>query len=99
MDEDTHEFDPVTEDGAPWANPVNRHDDDPVDTGIETPEPKVPEPALVRGAVAAVIGLIGYILGKQIDGVVVDQIMDIYAVAAPLALAWWIRSRVTPVKK
>ena len=99
MDENTEEFAPISEDGAPWSYPVNRHDDAPVDTGIPAKEPKVPEPALVRGAVAAVVGLIGYIVGKQIDVVVIDQIMDIYAVAAPFALAWWIRRNVSPVPK
>ncbi|QLF84432.1 hypothetical protein SEA_TOPANGA_29 [Mycobacterium phage Topanga] len=68
------------------------------DEEVDEAKAKTPEPALVRGGIMAVVGLIAYILGTQIDTAWVDPVVDIYAVAAPVALAWWIRRNVTPVK-
>ncbi|AFQ97338.1 minor tail protein [Mycobacterium phage Rebeuca] len=68
------------------------------DEEVEDAKTKTPEPALIRGGIMAVVGLIAYILGTQIDTAWVDPVVDIYAVAAPVALAWWIRRNVTPVK-
>lgn len=65
-------------------------------TGIET---KVPEPAVVRGVLAAVAPLAGLIIGHQLDLSWIDQAVAAYAVIAPVALGFWIRSKVTPVKK
>ncbi|AXC37654.1 minor tail protein [Mycobacterium phage Grum1] len=69
------------------------------DEEVEAARKKVPEPALVRGGIMAVVGLVAFILGKQIDTAWVEPVMDMYVVAAPLALAWWIRRNVTPVGK
>ncbi|AXH44078.1 minor tail protein [Mycobacterium phage Kalnoky] len=69
------------------------------DEEVEEARKKVPEPALVRGGIMAVVGLVAFILGKQIDTTWVEPVMDVYVVAAPLALAWWIRRNVTPVGK
>ncbi|AZS12000.1 minor tail protein [Mycobacterium phage Zetzy] len=69
------------------------------DEEVEAARKKVPEPALVRGGIMAVVGLVAFILGKQIDTTWVEPVMDVYVVAAPLALAWWIRRNVTPVGK
>ena len=99
MDEDTHEFDPVVEDGAPWSYPVNRHDAEDVDTGIEPKEPKVPEPALVRAFLVALVGLVSAVVGKTLDVSWIDPFLAVYAISAPVVLGWWIRNRVTPVKK
>lgn len=98
MGDDTEEFEHI-DTGAPWEYPVNR--DTVEDDEYDEPEPhvKVPEPAVIRGVLVSVIGLIGYVVGKQIDVQIVDQLMDVYVVAAPLVLAWWIRRNVTPVKK
>ncbi|AVO22429.1 hypothetical protein SEA_POOMPHA_28 [Mycobacterium phage Poompha] len=68
------------------------------DEEVEDAKTKTPEPALIRGAIMAVVGLAAYILGAQIDTAWVDPVVDIYAVAAPIGLAWWIRRNVTPVK-
>ncbi|AHJ88688.1 minor tail protein [Mycobacterium phage RhynO] len=68
------------------------------DEEVDEARSKTPEPALVRGGIMAVVGLAAYILGTQIDTAWVDPVVDIYAVAAPVALAWWIRRNVTPVK-
>ncbi|AEK07395.1 hypothetical protein ROCKSTAR_29 [Mycobacterium phage Rockstar] len=69
------------------------------DEEVEAARKKVPEPALVRGGIMAIVGLIAFVLGKQIDTAWVEPLMDVYVVGAPLALAWWIRRNVTPVGK
>ncbi|AFU20656.1 minor tail protein [Mycobacterium phage Chupacabra] len=69
------------------------------DEEVDEARKKTPEPALIRGGIMAVVGLVAYIVGAQIDTAWVDPVVDIYAVAAPVALAWWIRRNVTPVGK
>ncbi|QXN73868.1 membrane protein [Mycobacterium phage Eaglepride] len=69
------------------------------DEEVEEARKKTPEPALIRGGIMAVVGLAAYIVGAQIDTAWVDPVVDIYAVAAPIGLAWWIRRNVTPVGK
>lgn len=95
--DDTQPFDPIKED-APWALAVNRADE-PVDTGIEPAAPKVPEPAVVRALLVALVGLVGTVVGKQLDVSWIDQAITVYAIAAPVALGWWIRRNVTPAGK
>jgi hypothetical protein len=60
---------------------------------------RIPEPALIRGALVTLVGLVGATLKIQVDALWVDLAMDAYIVAVPLALAWWIRRHVSPVKK
>ncbi|AIS73703.1 hypothetical protein SEA_PANAMAXUS_29 [Mycobacterium phage Panamaxus] len=69
------------------------------DEEVEDARKRVPEPALVRGGIMAVVGLVAFVLGKQIDTAWVEPVMDVYVIAAPLALAWWIRRNVTPAGK
>lgn len=72
--------------------------DEPVDTGTEE-KPRVPEPALARGAITAVLGIIGILVGRQIDPALVEYLVTLYVTVGPIALAWWIRRNVTPAKK
>ena len=60
---------------------------------------KVPEPAVVRGLIVAVLGLVGTLLGKQFDISWVDEFITVYAVVAPAVLALWIRRHVTPANE
>lgn len=69
------------------------------DGDIEGIETRIPEPAVLRGVVATAVPLIGLIVGKTLDLSWVDPAIAVYAVAAPMALSFWIRSKVTPVKK
>ncbi|MGW1740042.1 hypothetical protein ACWCPQ_14660 [Nocardia sp. NPDC001965] len=62
-------------------------------------EPKPPEPAVVRGFLVALLGLIGAVVGKQLDASWIDDFLTVYMVVAPLGLAWWIRRHVTPFKR
>jgi hypothetical protein len=92
-------------DVGPQSLPVNREDKpelgwdvdgDGKQTGIET---KVPEPAVLRGLIATAVGIVGLVLGKTFDLEWIDQAVAAYALAAPLALSFWVRMHVTPVKK
>ncbi|WP_066901073.1 hypothetical protein [Mycolicibacterium houstonense] len=69
------------------------------DGDIEGIETKIPEPAVVRGLGAAVLPIIGWIVGKSLDVAWIDQAVAAYAVVAPVVLGFLIRSKVTPVKK
>lgn len=80
---------------APWSLAVNREDNEPV----ETVEPKVPEPALVRAVAVAALGFVSFVLGKSLSLEWIDHAMVIYSIAAPAVLGWWIRRHVSPVKK
>ena len=110
MDDDTIEFDPASEDGAPWAHPVNREEDDvppwqaPQAYSEEEPEglntePKAPEPALVRAFLVAAVGFVGAIVGKSLNQDWIDPAIAMYAIASPIVLGWWIRRNVSPVRK
>jgi hypothetical protein len=59
---------------------------------------RVPEPALIRGAVVAVLSLVGVVLGHQIELPWLDEALNAYAVVVPLALSLWIRQYVSPAK-
>lgn len=102
---DTVEFNVIEEDG-PQALPVNREEPDysitvnSVDDALaQIKQGKVPEPALVRGLIVSVVAFIAALTGKAVGLEWVDPFLEIYAVGAPVALAWWIRRHVTPVKK
>ncbi|ACE79778.1 minor tail protein [Mycobacterium phage Bexan] len=69
------------------------------DGDIEGIEEYVPEPAVLRGAVAAGLGFAGFVLGKTFDVSWIDQAVAIYAVAAPFVLGFVIRRHVTPTKR
>ena len=110
VDDDTIEFDPASEDGAPWAHPVNRDEDDvppwqaPQAYSEEEPEglntePKAPEPALVRAFLVAAVGFVGAIVGKSLNQDWIDPAIAMYAIASPIVLGWWIRRNVSPVRK
>ncbi|WP_280350330.1 hypothetical protein [Nocardia abscessus] len=59
---------------------------------------RIPEPALIRGAVVAVLSLVGVVLGHQIELPWLDEALNAYAVVVPLALSLWIRQHVSPAK-
>jgi hypothetical protein len=69
------------------------------DGDIEGIEQDVPEPAVLRGAVLTVVGLVGAITGKALHIDWIDQAIAAYAVCVPLVLSVWIRRNVSPVKK
>lgn len=95
---DTVPFDVIKEDsGLPQV--VNREDT------VKAPElpaeaqGKVLEPALIRGGILAVAGLVSSIVGHQLDLDWVEPFISLYVFVAPIGLAWWIRRHVTPNKK
>ncbi len=91
--DDTEPMLPIEFDGPPWL--VNREEE--VREAIDgLKEGKVPEPALVRGAIIAAVGLVGAVVGHQLDVSWVDPAMEVYAVSAPVVLGWWIRRNVSP---
>lgn len=57
---------------------------------------RVPEPALIRGAVVSVTALVSVVIGKQVDVSWLDQALIVYGVAAPLVLSLWVRRHVSP---
>lgn len=68
------------------------------DGDTEGIEQNVPEPAVLRGAVATIVGLVGAITGKALHLDWIDQAIAAYAVCAPLVLSFWIRRHVSPAK-
>lgn len=58
-----------------------------------------PEPAVVRGLILSVVSIAGYALGKSFNVEWVDEAMSVYAVLAPVGLAFWVRRHVTPAPK
>lgn len=60
---------------------------------------RIPEPALVRGAILAAVNLVGVIVGSTLDIAWVEPVVYLYGVLGPVGLALWIRTKVTPVKK
>lgn len=59
-------------------------------------QPRIPEPALVRGAVIAVTSIIAVVLNINIELGWLDSVLAIYAAVAPLVAGWLIRRKVTP---
>ena len=59
-------------------------------------EPRVPEPALVRGAIMSVTSLIAIIFNIKFELGWVDSVLAIYAVMAPIIAGILIRRKVTP---
>lgn len=57
---------------------------------------RVPEPAVIRGAVVGVTALISVIIGKNIDISWLEGVLTVYTVLSPGIAAWWIRRSVTP---
>lgn len=92
--DDTEPFDPI-EQPAPWL--VNRDDEEPAEAAHL--DPRIPEPALVRAVIVAGVGLVGAVVGKQLDQSWVDPAIAFYVLASPIALGFWIRRHVSPVKK
>jgi len=96
-EDDTISFYPFADDDDfPWV--VNREDHEVTEIPAE-PTPKVPEPALVRGLIVSVLGIGSAVVGRQLGADWVDPFIDLYVIAAPLALAFWIRRHVSPVPK
>lgn len=60
---------------------------------------RVPEPALIRGAVVAVTALIAVVTGKNIDISWLETVLQVYAVISPIVAGYFIRRVVSPVGK
>lgn len=59
-------------------------------------QPRVPEPALVRGFILTITAVISYFLGKQIDVSWIDAVLTVYTFVDPLIAGILIRRKVTP---
>lgn len=58
---------------------------------------RVPEPALVRGLLVALVGVLAVVLGREIDVAWVDLVVQGYTLASPLLAGLLIRPAVKPV--
>ena len=82
MHEDTQPIPPVKPQGWDWNN----------DGVISELETKTPSPAVVRAVLFAIANLVGLVVGRQFfDPVLIDQIINVYAVAGPVLLGLWIK--------
>jgi hypothetical protein len=59
---------------------------------------RVPEPALVRGALVAVTAVVAVVVGKNVDVTWIDTATQIYAAASALVASILIRPKVTPTE-
>ncbi|GAB4588745.1 hypothetical protein [Nocardia sp. IFM 10818] len=59
---------------------------------------RVPEPALVRGLLVALVGVLAVVLGREIDVAWVDLVVQAYTLASPLLAGLLIRRAVKPVE-
>ncbi|ADD80812.1 putative holin [Rhodococcus phage ReqiDocB7] len=59
---------------------------------------RVPEPALVRGALVAVSAVVAVVVGHEVDVAWVDYVTNIYAALSALVAGIVIRRKVTPVE-
>lgn len=57
---------------------------------------KVPEPALVRGLLVTITGVIAYVLGHQVDTSWIEPALTVYGLVTPLLAGWLIRGVVKP---
>lgn len=67
-------------------------------THSQAPISKVPEPALVRGTLIAITGIISLVVGHQIDVTWIEIVTNVYAALSPVIAAILIRQKVTPVE-
>jgi hypothetical protein len=75
-------------------------DPDTPEDEVEEARKRIPEPALVRGGLFAAANFIAYLAGRQLlDPELIEVITWAYGTVGPVALALWIRSKVTPVSK
>ncbi len=65
-------------------------------THAQEPVSRVPEPALVRGALVTVTSIIALILGHTIDVSWINTVVDVYAGISALVAGALIRPAVTP---
>ncbi|QDH92980.1 membrane protein [Mycobacterium phage Stephig9] len=82
---------------APWAKHLGW--DANGDGEVDEYEANVPEPLVLRGLILTVLGLVGAVIGKQLDVSWIDQAITAYALVAPIGLSLWARRHVSPVKK
>lgn len=59
----------------------------------------LPEPALVRGLLVAITGVIAYLVGHEVDTSWIEAVLTIYTLATPFVAGILIRPAVTPVAK
>ncbi len=60
-------------------------------------QPRVPEPALIRGFIISLTSIIAIIFNINIELGWLDSVLVIYAGLAPFIAGWLIRRKVTPV--
>lgn len=60
---------------------------------------RLPEPALIRGVLVAITGVIAYLFGRQIDTSWIDAALTIYSLLTPIIAGVLIRPAVVPVSK
>ena len=58
---------------------------------------RVPEPALIRGAVVAITSVIAVVTGQAIDIGWLEGALNVYAAVSPLVAGYLIRRVVSPV--
>jgi len=56
----------------------------------------LPQPAVVRAAVLGVVSLVGAVIGRELNlGDYVDVALDIYTVAGPAAIYFWVHRKLS----
>lgn len=60
---------------------------------------RIPEPALIRGALVTITGVIALVINKQIDTAWIDAVLTIYGLLTPLVAGLLIRPAVVPLVK
>lgn len=58
---------------------------------------RLPEPALIRGVLVAITGVIAYLVGHQIDTAWIEGVLVVYGLLTPIIAGFLIRPAVTPV--
>ncbi|WP_280186039.1 MULTISPECIES: hypothetical protein [Nocardia] len=59
----------------------------------------IPEPALIRGVLVTITGVIAYFLNKEVNTAWIDAVLTVYTLATPFLAGLLIRPAVTPVSK
>jgi hypothetical protein len=60
---------------------------------------RIPEPALIRGVLVTITGVIAYFLNKEVNTAWIDAVLTVYTLAAPFLAGLLIRPAVRPVSK
>jgi len=69
------------------------------DIDLEEVKERVPEPAIIRGVIVSIAGLIAILTGKSFDLSWIDPALVVYSTLVPVLLSLWIRAKVSPIPK